>query len=323
MQYLEKSNAINQKLTELFSGEGKKWAVVAFVGPSAINYLPKDVTNLSVVCWPKAGGTDPDGIRKLIKKGIDVYFCNHLHHKIYWKENAGLIIGSANLSNNGLGDNAQHEFGVYSDDKNFDITEVLSELRYLKVTDDMLEKLDKERDQWRLNNPKEIEDSNSRFKVPTFPESSNMPFPRKFKIITWCEKRNKEECAEIKSSVESEFGSRKYKNDNDVEINTFDVGELVLQVKTDYSEKIIKANPKWFRVEFKINKGKKKAILVQRSKSIDDSLIPFEIDSKFIEQLKIEWSKIKGKTEEWEEVYDENQVVNPKFLQKIAHNITK
>jgi hypothetical protein len=70
MLYLRNSSEIKQQLTQLFSEEGEKWAVVGFVGYNAIDHLPAHVKNLSIVCWPKAGGTNPDGVRRLIDNGI-------------------------------------------------------------------------------------------------------------------------------------------------------------------------------------------------------------------------------------------------------------
>jgi hypothetical protein len=180
MRYLRNSQEIKKQLATLFSEAGKKCAVVGFVGYNALDHLPSCVSDLSVVCWPKAGGTNPDGVRRLIDHGISVYFCDRLHHKIYWRQDAGLIIGSANLSENALGDAGLHEFGVYCDDKEFDIGQVLEALSYAPVTPEAHTKLDIEHAA-QARQKDESGDSTS-YAISTFPESINTKHPKKWKL---------------------------------------------------------------------------------------------------------------------------------------------
>lgn len=69
------SAEIRQEIIQLFKSPGKRRvAISAFVGMGADAYLPNP-KGLKLICWPKAGGTNPDMLRKLIKRGVEVFFC--------------------------------------------------------------------------------------------------------------------------------------------------------------------------------------------------------------------------------------------------------
>lgn len=68
-------------------------------GADAYIRNPKGV---EILCWPKAGSTNPDALRDLINRGAIVKFVDDLHMKVYWSKK-GVVVTSANLSTNALG----------------------------------------------------------------------------------------------------------------------------------------------------------------------------------------------------------------------------
>lgn len=87
---------ITANVKELLSEGGV--AVVAYVGKNARNMLSKDTI---VICDFNSFGTNPNEIAWLIEKKYDVRSLANLHAKVYCSE-FGAIVGSANLSANGL-----------------------------------------------------------------------------------------------------------------------------------------------------------------------------------------------------------------------------
>jgi hypothetical protein len=92
-------NAVNDVLSD---AKSTRFAIVAFVGRDPLRWLPTP-KDLQVYCWPRAGGTNPDGIDALVNAGVTVHFKESLHSKVYHCESRGTVLGSANLSENALG----------------------------------------------------------------------------------------------------------------------------------------------------------------------------------------------------------------------------
>lgn len=309
MHYLRNSQEIKKQLSSLFSEVGEKWAVVGFVGYNALDHLPSRVSDLSVVCWPKAGGTNPDGVRRLIDHGISVYFCDRLHHKIYWRKDAGLIVGSANLSENALGDAGLYEFGVYCDDNKFDIHQVLDALSYAQVTPDALAKLDVEHAAQARQ--KDKSGDNTSRADSTFLEAIKTKHPKKWKLVTWSEPRKSND--HIRAEVETHFNTRNWINDNDVDSNNFQIGDFVLQVKTNDDGIIERANGRWLFVDHIVLKRGARAV-VQVNKLDNRTPPPFVIDGTFKKHLKEAFNA----TEDWDDIYDNDYVVQPSFVRAIS-----
>lgn len=306
MHYLRSSNEIKRRLGDLFSGAGQKWAIVGFVGYNALDHLPSGVSDLSVVCWPKAGGTNPDGVRRLIDRGVTVYFCDRLHQKIYWRKGGGLIIGSANLSDNALGEGGLHEFGVYCDDKDFDIDSVLSALNYKNVTQRALAKLDVQHAAQARKNRNALKDN---FKVtPTFLAATKSGLAKRFKLLHWIEYRIRND--HIKAAVESHSGASSWVSDNDIDSSKFRDGDFVLQIKTngDYIER---ANAQWLLVDCVVEKRGNRAV-VQIEKLDGRTPPPFVIDATFKKFLKEAFN-----TTAWGNVCNDDCVVTTEFIDKI------
>src|SRR5262245_37865896 len=103
---------VRSAIVRLFSfSRGRRVAISAFVGDGAEAYLPKP-SGIQLICWPKEGGTNPNALRRLMAKGVEVFFCDALHMKVYWAEGRGAVVTSANLSRNALGAGDLKEVGV-------------------------------------------------------------------------------------------------------------------------------------------------------------------------------------------------------------------
>jgi hypothetical protein len=87
-------------------------ALVAYVGGDGERYLPHP-EGLRLICNPSAGGTDPDTLRQLIKRGANVEISESLHMKVYWSRNRGCVITSANASSSALGRSGLKEAGIW------------------------------------------------------------------------------------------------------------------------------------------------------------------------------------------------------------------
>ena len=322
MQYLRNSDEIKQQLKELFSKAGKKWAIVGFVGRDPLKHLPSDMSDLSVMCWPKAGGTNPDGIRQLIDKGIPVYFCNRLHQKIYWLEGAGLIIGSANLSENALGSDGLHEFGVYCEDTDFDINKVLTALVYDSVTVAALTKLDVEHAalaRREVDNKSKNQKSGSSA-APKFLEAIQSNIPKMWKLVTYYALRDEAENDIIKAKVQKSWGAEEWTDDIDIDANaTFVKGQHVLQVKTNYEGIVEEANAEWLCVDLIVKDESLNAIV--QHKALDESLLPFKLDKKFKKHLKDAFNQ--NRAVRLENIYDKNYFVKKAFIQSIRNSYDK
>lgn len=140
---LYSSTDVRSVIIELFkSAKGRRVAVTAFVGRGAEAYLPNP-EGIELVCWPKAGGTNPNVIRKLMKRGVRVYFADALHMKVYWTEDKGAVVASANLSTNALGSGNLREIGVYLSSPQVDIDRILRVTNPRSVSNKELQALDK------------------------------------------------------------------------------------------------------------------------------------------------------------------------------------
>lgn len=136
------SAAVRQAIIRLFrSAKGRRVAIAAFVGDGAEAYLPRP-EGLELICWPKAGGTNPNVLRKLMKRGVQVFFADRLHMKLYWSENKGAVVTSANLSTNALGSGNLKEVGVLLQRDELDIDHVIHSLKIEPASESVLRKLD-------------------------------------------------------------------------------------------------------------------------------------------------------------------------------------
>lgn len=154
--------SIAEKIKDVLAdASDERVAVVAFVGRNPLRWLPDKPEGTHIYCWPHPGATNPDGIRQLIKAGVHVHLVPNMHAKVYWSRTGGAVVGSANLSHNGLGDAGLFEAGVYLAPGIIDIEEVLQSLRPSAISQDTnkqafdkaLAVLDREHNAYCARNP--------------------------------------------------------------------------------------------------------------------------------------------------------------------------
>ena len=140
------SGAVKKAIVGLLkTSKARRVVITAFVGNGAEAYLPKP-NGLHLICWPKVGGTNPSAIRKLIKNKVKVSFVDSLHMKVYWTEDVGSIITSANLSTNALGSGNLKEVGVFLAPGKVDIDKLINSLKTRSVTKRELAELQRQHD---------------------------------------------------------------------------------------------------------------------------------------------------------------------------------
>jgi hypothetical protein len=155
MRILYTSSDIRKAIAKLLTtSNGRRVVISAFVGSGAEIYLPKP-QGIELVCWPKAGSTNPNAIRELIRRGVKVLFADQVHIKLYWTSDRGAVITSANLSSGAFGAGGQIEFGVFLEAGKVDIDRVLQQVKAQPVSDKALLKLEREHHDYIKRNPTE------------------------------------------------------------------------------------------------------------------------------------------------------------------------
>jgi len=152
IKVLRNSSEIREAVWELFSApKTRRVALVAYVGAGAQEYLPYPA-GIELICWDKEGSTDPDTIRMLRSLKVKVSFARNLHMKVFWAEERGVIIGSANLSSNGLSDSGLHEVAVLLPANSIDIKGLKARVNAVPVAPSSLRDLDTRTLQHRSRN---------------------------------------------------------------------------------------------------------------------------------------------------------------------------
>ncbi|MCX7890917.1 MAG: phospholipase D family protein [Burkholderiales bacterium] len=152
MSVLRNSKQIREAVRYVLSDPNRRRVVmVAFVGKGAIGYLPNPA-GIELVCWDKEGGTNPDAIRELQGHKVKVLFARSLHTKLYWAQGRGAVIGSANLSDNGLGDGRLVETAVRLPAEAVDIDALLAAVETEPASRERLLDLDRRTNRFRARN---------------------------------------------------------------------------------------------------------------------------------------------------------------------------
>ncbi len=143
VELLYSSKAVRARVRQLLAGPSKndrRVVLVAYVGSAAQAYLP-DPSGLLLVCNPSPGGTSARAVRDLMARGATVQFSHRLHMKVYWSEERGCVLTSANASANALGSGGLKEVGSYFQPGAVDIDALLDYAAPVKVTKEALRKL--------------------------------------------------------------------------------------------------------------------------------------------------------------------------------------
>jgi hypothetical protein len=138
---LTTSKSLRKEILRLMApGKTRRVAISAFVGDGAGAFLPQP-DGVEIVCWPKAGGTNPWELQKLKGLGARIRFADSLHMKVYWAFGRGTVVTSANLSTNALGAGGLKEIGVLLDHKAVDIDALISSLNTREFNNADMQKL--------------------------------------------------------------------------------------------------------------------------------------------------------------------------------------
>jgi len=92
---------IRNSITEIFSTSTQVDCAVAFIGEKALEVIPKNC-EVRMICNLESGATNPYAVRALIDNGVEIRTSKNLHAKVFIGDDF-TIVGSANLSANGLG----------------------------------------------------------------------------------------------------------------------------------------------------------------------------------------------------------------------------
>ena len=105
IRFLDGRTDITEQVQHLFRDAKEIYCIVAFWGTGAetlFNGMSQiKVKRTKIVCNLTMGGTNPNVIENLKNKGFHIKHNPTLHSKVYWTD-AGVVVGSANASANGL-----------------------------------------------------------------------------------------------------------------------------------------------------------------------------------------------------------------------------
>jgi hypothetical protein len=142
------------EVRRVLASRRRRLVVSAYVGDGALDYLPRP-RNTTLICWPQPSGTNPAAVSALVKAGVKVFFSDNLHIKLYYGEERGAVLTSANLSRNGLGGGLM-EIGVLLPPGAVDASRVLSSIPRRKWTRKEHERLWAQWDDYRRRNGRPI-----------------------------------------------------------------------------------------------------------------------------------------------------------------------
>jgi len=237
------STEIREAIIQLFSsGQKRRIAIAAFVGEGAEAYLPKP-NGLQLICWPKAGGTHPQTIRKLMKLGVQISFCDSLHMKVYYAEERGCVITSANLSTNALGGGDQKEIGILLAAEELNIDTVTSSLRLRPVTRQELRRLDRQDNLYMSKNP-----VRTGAKPVTFREWYDSEFRPEWKLVS-VEKSTGPVSLRVEETLKAEYGVKRIQSGIKALPGMFSKGDWTLKFPLKGESP---GRPTWMFVDFTV-----------------------------------------------------------------------
>jgi len=185
------------------SDSDQRVALVAYVGGDGEKYLPHP-KGLRLICNPSPGGTDPDTLRRLLKRGAKVEISDNLHMKVYWSKNCGCVITSANASSNALGKGGLKEAGIWLPAASVDINKLIRYAHPRRVRKSDLRKLDRASREYKKNIGNENRKKES---VPDFLEWYSAPHRSTWKVC-WTEEESSGTAIAVKEQTHSEYGHK-------------------------------------------------------------------------------------------------------------------
>ncbi len=122
---------------------------VAFLGAEAEKILPHNNKNIKIICNLESGATNPYLIEKLKNRNIPLKTNKRLHSKVYLASDICAIVGSSNLSANGLSFEGEELNGWVEASIKLEDKKTLEEIdawfcsqweNAIDITDDLIEK---------------------------------------------------------------------------------------------------------------------------------------------------------------------------------------
>lgn len=206
IKILYSSDEIHAAIKRLFSEPGtqeRRVALVAYIGSGAESYLPHP-NGLRLICNPSPGGTDPDTLRRFMKRGAKVEISHKLHMKVYWSRSRGCVLTSANASSSALGVAGLKEAGVYFPPGLVDIDRLIKYASPSPIRQLDLHKLDRESREEKRNVGNK---GQKRRNPPDFLEWFTSPYRSKWKL-GWCDEIVKGTAKTVKEKTFNEYGLR-------------------------------------------------------------------------------------------------------------------
>jgi hypothetical protein len=202
MRILDSSAAIRKAITDLMApGKARRVAITAFVGDGARAFI-RNPKGVEIICWPKAGGTNPLELRRLKKAGARIRFADRVHMKVYWAARRGTIITSANLSTNALGTGNLKEFGVFLPADAVNIDDVIESIKSRPLNNKDLQELELEHRKLSVSQRRQVD----KIDKVLYPEWFSLRPLNQWKLGWW-----DEDCALAKNAEEiirTDFGRR-------------------------------------------------------------------------------------------------------------------
>lgn len=248
MTFLRNSQAIKKRLHQLFSTKTRghrRVIVVAYVGSNAPRLLP-DYSGVDIYCWPQIGSTDPHALAELRspRHGARIFLSDGLHTKLYWVENVGCVITSANLSSSALGQRTLHEVGVFLEDANeIDIDSIIANLSARKLGKIELAELQRQHDLFWFKNQNRAPGSATA--ISSFQEWFDGDRARGWKLGWW--DTSGTEAESISDFARTQFGVDEIEDYMDAEAGDYSAGDWILTYKIENNSV---SKPAWMFVEF-------------------------------------------------------------------------
>jgi hypothetical protein len=194
MEILVTSKQIRDKIRWVLGDtHDERIALVAFVGHDAVKFLanPKGI---QLYCWLKVLGTNPNGLRSLLSRDVDLFEVNNLHMKLYWSRKRGAVLGSANLSENALGNDVQFELAVYLPPKTVDIKRLMKRFVARKIDGPRIDSFETRYNLYPLRNQDDFTQfSSSKSQTPNFLDWCSLrrkSIETPFRLYWWWEEAN-------------------------------------------------------------------------------------------------------------------------------------
>ncbi|HKV23160.1 MAG TPA: hypothetical protein VJN93_01085 [Candidatus Acidoferrum sp.] len=241
MRILATSAAIRSAISELMSpGATRRVAIAAFVGDGARAFI-RNPKGVEIICWPKAGGTNPLELSRLKKAGARIRFADRLHMKLYWAARRGAIITSANLSTNALGAGDLKEFGIFLPPDSFRINGVISSLKSRAFNAADMKKLELEHRKLKARKPQRHQSVDR----VSYGEWFQLPARSEWKLGWWDSAGSVSK--EAKEIAKTEFNSRTPYTFISCNRKEYKVNDWVLSFRLT---KRGAAAPEWIYIDF-------------------------------------------------------------------------